>query len=141
MIKSQNYPLGKNKFYNIQRGKKDNHFFFILPSIIISPKKFLHWDVMMFSIFIAWGSFFVQFNIFEIVKDTNTEVFKENMANLLSILKSSGYTIADMQAALDYLNKNTYLIQVIKNANLEHPYIKNLILSFFQSQPFIKSLK
>ena len=69
MKKSRNRNLGKNKFYNIQKGKKEHGFFFFLPTIMVSPKKFLHWDLIMFSIFLGWGSYFIQFNIFEVVKE------------------------------------------------------------------------
>lgn len=140
MKKSKNYTLGKNKFFNIQKGKKKNHFFFFLPTIMASPKKLLHWDLIMFSIFLGWGNFFIQFNIFEVVKDTNTEVYKENMSTLMVFLKNNGLGINDMQAALEFLNKNNYIVQLIKNANLDHPYIKSIFLQTFQGLPFIRSL-
>lgn len=140
MKKSRNYTLGKNKFFNIQKGRKENQFFFFLPTIMSSPKKLLHWDLIMFSIFLGWGNFFIQFNIFEVVKDTNTEVYKENMSTLMVFLKNNGLGINDMQAALEFLNKNNYIVQLIKNSNLEHPYIKAVFLQTLQGLPFIRTI-
>lgn len=141
MRQSENKSLGKKKHYNIQRGKKDNHFFFVFPGIVISPKKFLHWDIMMFSIFLGWGRYFIQFNIFETVKDTSTAIMKPDMINLLGFLRSKGLTFLtdpkNTNMVLEYLNKNPYLITLIKNSNLHHPYISHVILSHFEHQPFI----
>lgn len=136
---SKNYSLGKNKFFNIAKGQKENKFFFCLPSIVISPKHFLYWDTVMFSIFIVWGSYFIQFNICEIVKNTSTEVFKETLTSLIKFLKSSNLEIKDGNATLNFLNKNPHVTQVFKNANLSHPYVKTMLIGIFQSQPFIKS--
>jgi len=141
MIKSKNKNLNKNKFYNIQKGKYTDDFLFILPTISVSPKKLLHWDMKMYSIFFAWGRFYYQINIFEIIKNSNTEVFKENMVSLLNFLKANKLTITDIPAALDYLNKNNYIVQLIKNSDLTnpHPYIKSLLISIFQNLTFISS--
>lgn len=139
MSKSQNKTISKNKFYNVQKGKYNEDYFFILPTITISPKKLLHWDMKMFTIFLAWGKFYYQINVFEIIKNTNTEVFKENMLTLLNFLKSNKMTINDIPSALDYLNKNNYLVQILKNSDLTHPYIKALLLSIFQHLSFISS--
>lgn len=138
MKTSKNYSIGKNKFFNIAKGKKNNHFFFCLPSIVIAPKSFLNWDTVMFSIFIAWGNFFIQFNICEIVKNTNQEVYKETMTSLMSVLKSIGIDIVDGPESLNFLNRNPYLTQIVKNANLSHVYIKNILFHYFQNQPFVK---
>ena len=91
----------------------------------------------MHSIFFAWGRFYYQINIFEIIKNSSTEVFKENMVTLLNFLKSNKLTINDIPAALDYLNKNNYIVQVIKNSDLSHPYIKTLLVSIFQNLTFV----
>lgn len=141
MIKSKNKNLNKNKFYNIQKGKYTDDFLFILPTISVSPKKLLHWDMKMYSIFFAWGRFYYQINIFEIIKNSNTEVFKENMVGLLNFLKANKLTITDIPAALDYLNKNNYIVQIIKNSDLSHPhpYIKSLLISIFQNLTFVSS--
>lgn len=138
MKTSKNYNLGKNKFFNIAKGKKENKFFFFLPSIVISPKHFLYWDTVMFSVFFVWGSYFIQFNICEIVKNTSTEVFKETMSSLVNLLKLSNLEIKDGNAALNFLNKNPYVTQVLKNANLEHSYVKIILTGVFQTQAFIK---
>ena len=84
MTTTKNKNVNKNKFYNVQKGKYNNDFFFILPTISISPNKLLHWDMKMFTIFFAWGKYYYQVNVFEIIKNTNTEVFKDNMVSLLN---------------------------------------------------------
>lgn len=141
MRQSKNKSLSKNKYYNIQRGKKDNYFFFLLPSIVISPKKFLHWDVRMFSIFFGWGKYYLQYNIFETIRDSNTQVLKEDMMRLLQLLKKENLYLdsqqPSMKLALEYLNNNTYIINLLKNSNLEHTYIKKIIASYFKDLPFI----
>ena len=137
MIKTKNKDLNQNKFYNIQKGKQADDFFFILPTISISPKRLLHWDMKMFTIFIAWGKYYYQINVFEIIKNSNTEVFKDNMVVLLNFLKANKLTINDIPTALDYLNKNNYLVQLIKNSDLKHPYVKALMLSIFQNVSFV----
>ena len=139
MKTSKNYNLGTNKFFNIVKGAKDNKFIFCFPSLIISPKHYLYWDTVMFSIFFVWGKYFIQFNICEIVKNTSTEVFKETLISLTSFLKTCNLEIIDKTAILNYLNKNPYITQVIKNANLEHPYVKTILTGTFQNQPFIKN--
>lgn len=140
MSKSKNKIINKNKFYNVIKGKHPEDFFFFLPTISMSPKKLLHWDMKMFTIFLAWGRFYYQINVFEIIKNTNTEVFKENMVTLISFLKANKLTITDIPSALDYLNKNNYLVQLLKNSDLKHPYIKALVLNVFQNLSFVSSL-
>lgn len=140
MTTTKNKTLNKNKFYNVQKGKYKNDFFFILPTISISPNKLLHWDMKMFTIFFAWGKYYYQVNVFEIIKNTNTEIFKDNIVTLLGFLKSNKLIINDIPTALDYLNKNNYLVQLIKNSDLKHPYIKALLLNIFQNLSFVESL-
>lgn len=136
---SANKSLGKNKFYNVQKGKSGNKFRFILPTIMVSDKKILSWDLKMYSIFFSWLKFYYQINIFESFRDNNLEVYKENMEALLNILKSFGYSISDMHLALEFLNKNHYIVKLIKNSNLNHSYIRNIIFSYVQHQPWIKA--
>jgi hypothetical protein len=58
----------------------------------------------------------------------------------MGFFKSNGFSITDMQAALEFLNKNIYLVQLIKNSNIDHPYIKTVFLSTFQNLPFIRPI-
>lgn len=140
MTKTRNRSLGAKKFYNIEKGNKDSGFFFFLPTIMLSPKKLLDWEILTFSIFISWGHFYLQINIFEIIRDTNTEVFKENMIKLMGFLKNNDLAIHDMPATLEFLKKNPYIVSLIKNSNLDHPYIQAIFLSNFQNVPFLKPL-
>jgi hypothetical protein len=66
MKKSFNKPVGKSttKFYNVYKGKNENKYFFYLPCIGVSPTKNLHWGMKVRSIFLAWGNWFIQYNIF-----------------------------------------------------------------------------
>lgn len=137
MTKSINKNINKNKFYNVQKGKDKEDFLFVLPTISISPKKLLHWDMKMFTIFFAWGKYYYQINIFEIIKNTSTEVFKEDIITLLNFLKANKLTVNDVPTVLDYLNKNNYLVQIIKNSDLKHHYIKALMLNIFRNLPFV----
>ena len=141
MSKTKTKTIGKNKFYNVQKGKYEDDFFFILPTISISPKRLLNWETRIFTVFLAWGRYYYQINKFEIIRNTNTDVFKDNMVTLLGFLKSNKLTIGaeDIPVALDYLNKNNYLVQLLKNSDLQHPYIKALLLSIFSNLSFVNS--
>lgn len=132
-------PFGKNKFYNVIKGKKENGYTFYLPTFCISPKKNLNWDMSIFSIFFAVGKYFYQFNICEVIRDTSTEVCKEDMLKLIAFLKSENLSIigTQMQEALTFLKKNKHIVTLIKNSELKHPYISTVILSSFEHQPFI----
>lgn len=141
MKQSSNKKLGKDKYYNTQRGKKDDNFFFILPGLFVSPKKILYWDTEMFSIFLGWGKYFIQYNIFKSIQNTNVEIDKKLMLDLFNILKKENYylntddfTIKDI---IGYLEKNTHIIKIVKNANLEHHYIQTIIVNLLKNQPFI----
>lgn len=139
MERTKNKKINKTKFFNVYKGKKDSGYFFYIPTIAKSPKKILNWDISVYSIFLGFGQYYIQYNICEVIKDSNTEVFKENMGALLNIAKSSGLKIIDINAALDFLNKNTYLILILKNANTSHPYVRNVIVSALQNQSFVSS--
>lgn len=130
-------PFGKNKFYNIIKGKKKNGYFFVLPAISLSPTQNLSWDISLFSIFISWGTYFCQFNICEIIRDNNEDILKEDVMNIINMLKKNGLSVIDMPELLSYIKKNKYIISIAKNSNLSHPYIQNVMLSYFQYQPFI----
>ena len=141
MRQSKNKPFGKSKYYNTQRGKKEDGFFFVFPSMIISPKKFLHWDVEMFSVFLGWGRYYLQYNVFDTVRDTNTQVRKQDMLSLLQILKTDNWYLTQednsVKEALTFLNEHQHLILLLKNANLNHPYVKNIIINQLKEQPFL----
>lgn len=139
MKKSKNHSLGKTKFFNFYRGKQENNFFFILPTIIVSPKRILNWDMVLSSIFLSWGRSYIQFNICEVVKDTSTEVHKEHIANLMAILKTGNLSITDLPPVLEYINKNPHIINILKNANLNHPYVRTVLIGYFNNLPFVRN--
>lgn len=130
-------PFGKNKFYNIIKGRKENGYTFYLPTFCISPKKNLTWDMSIFSLFFAIGRYYYQFNICEVIRDNNSEICKEDMIKLISFLKSENLTIENVPDALSYLKKNKYLVTIIKNSELKHPYLSIVLLSALQNQSFI----
>ena len=150
MKQSKNKPLPffKGKYYNTQVGDKQNHFVFYLPSVVRSPKVFLSWDIMMFSIFIGIGTKFIQFNIFETIKNTNTNFSRSDLDKLLKLLKSEGLEIIldknhenNLRELTSFLDKNSYILILLKNAQEEHPYIKTIIASYFKEQNFVTSRK
>ena len=139
MKKSLNKPLPRsvNKFYNFYKGKDENKYFFYLPCIGISPKKNLHWGMTVRSIFFAWGKWFIQFNICETVSDTSLELTKEYYEVLKKCLASSNMNITDGQGAMNFLRNNLHIVQILRNADTEHAYVKKIVASYFQNQPFI----
>lgn len=139
MKKSLNKPIGKStkKFYNLYKGKNENKYFFYLPCIGVSPKKNLHWGMTIRSVFFAWGSWFVQYNICEVVSDTSLEFTKECYEDLKRALKAVGMTINDLQSAMAFIKNNIYIVQIIRNSNADHPYVKKVLATYFQNQPFI----
>lgn len=139
MRTSENKKLGKNKFYNYIKGKQENKFFFFLPTVMKSSKHYLSWDTLMFSLFFAWGRSFIQFNICEVVQNTNTNVYKETMVSLIQCLKESNLEIKETAKAVNFLEKNSHIVLVLKNGNTEHHYIKNLIVNALANQPFIQT--
>lgn len=130
-------PFGKNKFYNIIKGKKDNGYTFYLPTFCISPKKNLNWDMSLFSLFFAVGKYYYQFNVCEVIRDNNPEICKEDMLKLIDFLKKEKLIIENMQDALSFLKKNKYLVTLIKNSDLKHPYLSSVILGAINNQKFI----
>ncbi len=140
MTTSKNRFLSKNKYYNINKGVQD--YLFLLPSISLSSKRNFQWDMTVFSIFIAWGKFFIQINIYEIIKDIDSKMTKENMQKLIGVLKSAQLTInpdpEEMKKAIEFINKNPYIMQIIKNGNLSHHYVRTILVQNFYHQSFIK---
>jgi hypothetical protein len=139
MKKSFNKPVGKSttKFYNVYKGKNENKYFFYLPCIGVSPTKNLHWGMKVRSIFLAWGNWFIQYNICEVVSDTNLELTKEGYENLKKSLQSSGMVINDLQGAMNFIKNNIHIVQILRNSNTEHPYVKKVLATYFHNQPFI----
>lgn len=137
MKKSTNSDLTKNKFYNIYSGK--NKFFFILPCISFSSKKLFSWDLSLQSIFVAFGNFYFQINIFEKIQNSSNELYKDNLNTFINFLKMYKLNIKNTQEVIDFLNKNTYIIKLINNSNLEHPYTKVLLGQILYSQNIIKN--
>lgn len=138
MRTSANKKLGKNKFYNYVRGKSDK-FCFWLPTIMISSKHFLSWDTLMFSIFIAVGRTFVQFNICEVIQNTDTAVYKETLSSLMECLRETNIEVKDGPEAVNFLKKNTHIVLLLKNANVKHHYIQNIIYNSVCNQSFVKT--
>lgn len=139
MRTSPNKKLGKNKFYNYIRGKNEK-FSFWLPTIMVSSKHFLSWDTLMFSVFFAWGKNFIQFNICEVIQNTDTAVYKETLHTLVEALKETSIEISDGSEAVNFLKKNTHIVLVLKNGNIHHHYIQNLLYNALSNQPFIRQL-
>ena len=67
----------------------------------------------------------------------NTTLYKQDVAQLVSILKTEGLFVHDVQAMLDFLNRNPQLIILFKNADLEHYYVKQIIKTLFNNTNFV----
>ncbi|NCQ50344.1 hypothetical protein GW796_00300 [archaeon] len=133
--------LGNSKkFYNVYKGKNSGRYFFLFPCIGISQKKNLHWDMTIKSYFFAWGYSFIQYNVCEVVGDASLELTKENFESLKKLLKSSNITIVDLPVSLKFIKNNMHIVQLLKNSNLEHPYVKKIIYGYFQNQPFTSTI-
>lgn len=141
MKQSANKKLGKNKYYNSQRGKKEDDFFFILPSLFISPKKIIYWDTEMFSVFLGWGKYFIQYNIFNTIQKTDVAINKDTVIKIFNILKKENFYLNtethNIKDLISFLENNNYIIKIINNANLEHHYVKTVIINSLKNQPFI----
>lgn len=137
--KNKPLPFAKNKFFNISKGKKENGYTFIFPTICISPKKNLHWGMSLFSIYLGFSKYFLQFNICEITRDNNTVILKEDAANILNMLKenSLGVDPEKMADFFNFIKNNKHIITISKNSDLQHPYIQIILISYIQNQDFI----
>lgn len=142
MKTTQNKYSQKNslKFTNWIKGKNDNKYFFLLPTITISPKKNLHWDMTIKSTFFGFGHYYVQRNVCEIVKDTSTEFTKEVYEKLLQGLNLSKLSIKDTKLCLEYMKTLPFITQVLRNSSIEHPYVRKLLYMYFHNQPFVSAI-
>lgn len=141
MKKSFNKSMKNSaKFYNWHKGKGEHKYYFILPTFGISPKKNLHWDIVVKSYFFGFLSWFIQFNVYEIVSNNSKELTKETFERLKYVLKNNGLMIDNLQECLAFLKNNIYIVQIVKNAHPNHPYVVKIIGSIFQNQSFVKPI-
>ena len=140
MKTTKNKAFGKNKFYNFYINKKENEYFFIFPVVGFSNSKNISWDIKMSSFFIAWGRLFIQLNLFEVVKDSNLDVSSNIVAQLEKVLITMKLKITDKEMMLEFLGKNAHLVTILKNANLNHHYVKSLLGQYLQGQSFIEEV-
>ncbi len=132
----KNTYIGKKKFLNFITGKNKNHFF-LFPAIIFTHEEKISWDLVKGSITFTIFNIYLQVNIFTIVKDSGKEIFKQDVANIIRLLKESNFIIKDMNLLIKFLQENIYLITIIKNINLEHPYAKKIIVQHFKNCDFV----
>ena len=140
MKTTKNKAFGKNKFYNFYINKKENEYFFIFPVVGFSNSKNISWDIKMSSFFIAWGRSFIQLNLFEVVKDSNLDVSSNIVAQLEKVLITMKLKITDKEMMLEFLGRNAHLVTILKNANLNHHYVKSLLGQYLQGQSFIEEV-
>lgn len=93
--------------------------------------------MVAWGIVFAWGSYYYQINFCRITKNLNTTVYKQDVAQLMTILKGEGLFVHDVQGLLDCLNRNPQLIILFKNADLEHYYIKQIMKTLFNNTEFV----
>jgi hypothetical protein len=139
MKKSLNKPMPGNskKFYNVYQGKNENNYYFFFPCIGVSQTKNLHWDMTVKSYFFAFAKWFIQYNVYEVVGDNSTELSKDCYESLKKSLKFSNMNITDIKEAMVFIKNNIYIVQILRNSNLDHPYVKKILASLFQGQSFI----
>ncbi len=94
----------------------------------------------MSSFFIAWGRSFIQLNLFEVVKDSNLDVSSNIVAQLEKVLITMKLKITDKEMMLEFLGRNAHLVTILKNANLNHHYVKSLLGQYLQGQSFIEEV-
>lgn len=142
MNKSFNKPMKeKTKFYNWYKGKGEHKYYFVIPTIGISPKKNLNWDISIQSYFFGFLSWFIQFNVYEIISNTSTDLTKQNFDVLRFILKNNGLMVSNIQECLQFLKANNYIVQILKNAPPAHPYLNRIIGGVFQNQTFVAPIQ
>jgi len=132
----KNIYFGKRKFFNFSKGRNKDHFF-LFPSLIFTHEKRISWDLVKGSVTLAFLVWYFQINIFNIVQNSSKEIFKQDVASIIKILKDSKYAIKDMNLLIKFLQDNIYLVQLVKNINIEHPYVKKVILYYFKNCDFI----
>lgn len=141
MKKTINKNISSTKFYNIYKSKGEQQYFFVLPTIGTSPKKNLHWDITIKSYFFGFLNWFIQYNVYEVIGDSSTDLSKENFEKLKKILRQQGLIISNMQDCLTFIRDNIYIVQVLKNTNHEHPYVSKILSQFFMNQSFVDTVK
>ena len=137
MNRSKNYHLSKSRFFFTDSGKKNKQNYFLFPTLFFSRARHLSWDMVAWGIVFAWGSYYYQVNFCRITKNLNTTVYKQDVAQLMTTLKGEGLFVTDVQGLLDFLNRNSQLIILFKNADLDHYYIKQIMKNLFSNTDFV----
>lgn len=141
MALSKNYypnPKNPKKFINIEYGKRIFHNYYLIPTIVVSSKRRVSWDIEGYFVVFTFLNFYLQFNINQIVKDTSLEIFRKDMEKLIVTLKACSFEITNLNMLIDYLNENPFLITLIKNSNPLHTYHIEVVKHFLQNQVFVK---
>lgn len=133
-----NIYLNKKKFLNYSKGSTKTNIFF-LPTLIFTRNQKISWDLMKSSWSLSFIKYYVQVNLFTIIKDSNKEIFKHDVAAIIKILKENRLVVKDINLLLQFLQANLFLITLIKNLNTEHPYCKKVILHYFKNCEFLAS--
>lgn len=135
----KNKYLSKTKFINAEYGKKEKHYF-ILPSIFYSKQRKISWDLLKSSITIVFLNYYYQINLFNIIKDFSKEVYKQDVANIVKILKENNKTVSDFNLLVKYVQNNDFLVTVVKNLTVEHPYCRKVIYHHLKDCEFITNI-
>ena len=136
-MKSPNKYLGSNTFINYEVANKSYHHLFLFPTVIITPRRSISWEISAFSLILAWFGFFIQFNICRITKTSNKEIYKKNVQSLVNLLAEEGIRVNDANKLLDYLTQYPQIVLILKNANLQHNYIKKTLRAMFVNSDFV----
>lgn len=136
-ISQNKFNPNKTKFTNWIKGKSDNNFYYLLPTIVVSPKKNLHWDMTIKTFFFGFLNYYAQYNVCEIVKDNSSEFTKEVYGKLEAGLRLSNLKIIDQKACLEYMKNATFLTQILRNSTIEHPYVRKVLYLYLSQQSFV----
>lgn len=133
----KNFYLSKKRFFNHEHGGKEKHYF-LFPTFFFSKNRKISWDLNKLSVTFVFLNFYYQLNFFTIVKDFSKEIYKNDIANILKVLKEHKRNVQDVNLLIKYLQENNYIITIVKNLNIEHPYCKKTIYYHLKDCDFVK---
>lgn len=137
MLKTKNVQINKQKFMNFNKKVKSDTYFYILPTCIISKKKLIEWNLFRKTYFLGFLKYNIQINCYKRIYDETTILTKSNMNLLVSIFTEYNKKITNIEECVDFLNRNHYIISILKNGERTSPYFNKLIMSYFENCNFL----
>lgn len=144
----ENKTLTKRKMYSVDKENKHRIFFF-LPTIMLSKKKLIDWDVYARGLFFGFLKWHVQINFFTKVQENNGDLEgfpksaeeKERIySNLLWMLSQQNLRLIASDSAKQrlevFLRENDNLVRIIRNADPKNVYIQLIMYEYFKELPY-----